>query len=406
MLKKISAPLCLILVLFMATTLAASAVAPEQTIAPRPPMRGLWVASVLNIDYPSKPTTDPEVLKAEALTILDTAQAAGLNAIFLQVRPTADAFYPSQYFPWSRYLTGSQGVAPQQGFDPLQFWVEESHRRGMELHAWLNPYRITRKTKDEPAHDTASLLPWHPANQYPHLVVHHTDGNLYFDPGIPQARQLIIDSALELVELYDLDGIHFDDYFYPGTTFDDAATFAQYGAGAASLEDWRRENVNTLIRDLHQAIQAIDPEVRFGISPFGIWANKSSHPLGSETRGNQTYFSHYADPLAWIREGTIDYIAPQIYWHIGFDIADYQTLLAWWYDAVKGSDVDLYIGQAAYRVGNTDKNSPWYGVGEMDRQLQMNTWYPQLKGSIFYNYSALKRNPDLVTLLRRHHVSE
>ncbi|SMP60540.1 glycoside hydrolase family 10 protein [Anoxynatronum buryatiense] len=402
MLKR-TGPLCFLVILFVLTTvLTAGAVAPEKTVTERPPMRGLWVASVLNIDYPSKPTTDPAVLKAEAITILETAEAAGLNAIFLQVRPTADAFYQSRYFPWSRYLTGSQGLAPQDGFDPLQFWVEESHRRGMELHAWLNPYRITRKTKDEPAHDIAALVPWHPARLYPHLVVHHTDGNLYFDPGMPQARQLIIDSALELVEMYDIDGIHFDDYFYPGTTFDDAGTYASYGAGYASVEDWRRENVNTLIRDLHQAIQTTDPEVRFGISPFGIWANKSSHPLGSETRGNQTYFSHYADPLAWIQEGTIDYIAPQIYWHIGFDIADYHTLLAWWNQAMAGSAVDLYIGQAAYRVGNSDPASPWHGIGEMDRQLQMNTWYPLVKGSIFYNYSALKRNPDLVTLLKHH----
>ena len=366
------------------------------------PMKGIWVASVLNIDYPKTATTNPDMLKAEAVKILDTAQAAGINAVFLQVRPTADAFYPSLYYPWSRYLTGTQGLAPQQEFDPLEFWVEQAHHRGMELHAWLNPYRITRKTIDEPAHDFASLAPSSPARLHPEWVVNHTDGNLYFDPGLPEVRQFLIDSSMELIENYAVDGIHFDDYFYPGKDFNDHSTFSQYGQGYLSIEDWRRENVNTLIRDLYRSISNGPRPVRFGISPFGIWANDNAHPMGSATRGNQTYYAHYADPLAWIQEGTIDYIAPQIYWHIGFDIADYSILLDWWHRATLNSSVDLYIGQATYRTLNTDPRSPWHGVSEIKRQLQLNDSYSGVKGSIFYNYSSLARSPELQSLLRDH----
>lgn len=389
-----------VMMLFSMVTIEANA---EQVVRDNAthPMKGIWVASVLNIDYPSAPTTDPEVLKAEALHILNTAEAAGLNAVFLQVRPTSDAFYPSRYFPWSRYLTGRQGLAPGEGFDPLEFWVTEAHGRGIELHAWLNPYRITRKRAEEPAHDVASLDPSHPGVQNPEWVVHHTDGNLYYDPGLPEVRQLLIDSSMELIELYDIDGIHFDDYFYPGNDFDDSHSFSRYGQAFDSIEDWRRENVNTLIRDLYQAIKAHPRDVSFGISPFGIWANESNHPKGSATRGNQTYYAHYADPLAWIQEGTIDYIAPQLYWYIGFEIADYSVLLEWWSQAVAGSGVDLYIGQAAYRTGNTDTASPWHGVSEIERQLELNQRYQEVKGSIFYNFSALNRSRELQQLLQR-----
>lgn len=370
-----------------------------EIIQPPEPMKGIWVATVLNIDYPKERTTDPVLLKAEAISVLETAKNAGLNAVFLQVRPTADAFYPSAYFPWSKYLTGTQGAPPEDAFDPLEFWVEEAHLRDIELHAWLNPYRITKKTVHEASHDFTSLTPTHPARLNPQWVVAHTDGNLYFDPGIPQVRQLLIDSAMELVENYDIDGIHFDDYFYPGKDFDDADTFTAYGQEYYSIENWRRENVNTLIRDLHKTIQEGPRQVRFGISPFGIWANDTSHFLGSATRGNQTYFSHYADPLTWIREGSIDYIAPQLYWHIGFDIADYHVLLDWWHRATLFSSVDLYIGHAAYRTGSTDASHPWYGVDEINRQLILNKGYSGVAGSIFYNYSALAGNPALQGLL-------
>lgn len=386
--------------LLITTLLSTLMVRADSPGASTSEMRGMWVASVLNIDYPSKPTADPEALKTEALAALNKAQALGLNAVFLQVRPAADALYQSQYFPWSKYLTGTQGLAPKNGFDPLAFWVAEAHQRGIELHAWINPYRITKKTAAEPAQTLSQLAAAHPARLHPEWTVKHTDGNYYFNPGIPEVRQLVIDSSLELITRYGVDGIHFDDYFYPGKDFDDTKTFAQYGKGFTSRDDWRRDNVNTLIRDLSVAINTASPTARFGISPFGIWANAATNPLGSDTRGLQSYSDHYADSLAWIQAGTIDYIAPQLYWNIGYTVADYSKLVAWWTKAVSGTGVDLYIGQGAYRSGNSDAASPWYGTAEMDRQLRLNAGYPQIKGSIFYNYKALTGSAALGSLIQ------
>lgn len=357
--------------------------------------RGLWVASVLNIDYPKEPATDAEVLKEEALAILEHAEGLGLNAIFLQVRPTADALYESKYFPVSKYLTGAQGTKPADAFDPLEFWVSEAHKRGMELHAWINPYRITRRTKEEPSHDFASLSSDHPARKNSSWVVMHSDGNLYFDPGIPEVRSLVIDGAMEIIDGYDVDGIHFDDYFYPGKDFDDKSSFEKYGKGFEDIEEWRRENVNILIRELSMAIKERDGEVSFGISPVGIWANHQANPLGSDTRGMQSYYDQYADTRKWVKEGWIDYIAPQIYWNIGFPVADYSKLVDWWQEVVADTGVDLYIGHAAYRTGNTDPKSPWYGTEEIVRQLKLNELSPNVKGSIFFNYTAFSNNQAL-----------
>jgi len=362
--------------------------------------RGLWVSTVVNIDYPSKPTTDSEKLKAEAIRILDFAKDTGFNAVFLQVRPTADAFYKSDIFPWSRYLTGKQGVAPANGFDPLEFWVEEAHKRGLELHAWVNPYRVTKKEAGKPAHDFASLASNNPAVMHPEWVVKHSDGNLYFDPGIPEVRQLIIAGVLEIVKNYDVDGIHFDDYFYPSTSFNDQATYNKYRAPGQNIDDWRRENVNTLVRDCYSAIKSVKSSVRFGISPFGIWANRSRNPKGSDTNGLQSYYSHYADSLKWVKDGIIDYIAPQLYWNIGYSAADYKKLLSWWNDAVKGTGVDLYIGQAAYKAGDSDPKSPWYGTGEIVRQLELNETMENVKGCIMFTYNSLANYPQLAAAVK------
>jgi uncharacterized lipoprotein YddW (UPF0748 family) len=368
--------------------------------APEAELRGLWVATVVNIDYPSKATTDPEVLKSEAVKILDRAEDMRLNAVFLQVRPTADALYKSKLFPWSKYLTGSQGLAPDNGFDPLEFWIAEAHKRGIEIHAWINPYRITKKTAKEAKHDLASLSPSNPARLRGDLVVKYTDGNLYFNPGIPEVRQLVIDGVLEIVDNYDIDGIHFDDYFYPGKDFDDKAAFAKYGAGYSNVNDWRRANVNTLISDLSKALKQHPKKVRFGISPFGIWANKSANPLGSDTNGMQSYYDQYADTRKWVKDGLLDYIAPQLYWNIGFKAADYSKLLSWWSDTVSGTGVDLYIGQAAYRCGGTDPAGPWYGVSELQKQLRLNEEYSQVGGSIFFSSKSFSDYPALITAVR------
>ena len=400
--KKILVFISLILILAFTLQLPpeVSVSASTETITPKSEFRGLWVATVLNIDYPSKATLDADILKSEAINILEHAKSIGINAVFLQVRPTADALYKSKYFPVSKYLTGVQGQTPSNDFDALAFWIAEAHNRGIELHAWINPYRITKKTANEAKHDFASLVANHPAVLNPNWVVKHNDGNLYFDPAIPEVRQLVIDGAIEIIDNYDIDGIHFDDYFYPGKDFDDKASFALYGTGFSDLNDWRRENVNLLIRDLSKAIKEKSSIVRFGISPVGIWANNNTNSLGSDTRGLQSFYDQFADTRRWVKEGWLDYIAPQIYWNIGFEIADYSKLLTWWSNVVKDTSVDLYIGQAAYRVGNTDPANPWYGIAEIDRQLRLNDTNSAVKGSIFYNYTAFAKSHALTTAVK------
>ena len=372
---------------------------PAESIQIHDDFKAVWVATVLNLDYPAKGTTDSATLKKEALEIIDNAAKYGFNAIVLQVRPSADALYKSALYPWSKYLTGKQGSAPTENFDPLAFWIEEAHKRGIAIHAWLNPYRITRKSGNEPAHDYTQLTSTHPAIKNPSWVVAHTDGNLYFNPGVPEVIDHLIDSVVEIVENYDVDGIHFDDYFYPSTTFNDSNTYALYGNGFSSIADWRRNNVNQLVLGVHDAIKSVDETVQFGISPFGIWANSKNHVSGSATNGLESYFSQYADTKKWVTEGWVDYIAPQIYWHIGYSIADYEILTKWWHNLVKDTDVNLYIGHAAYRTGNQDPTSPWYGVDEIKKQLILNKSYDSIKGSIFFRYTFFKDNPALAAIV-------
>ena len=388
---------CLVLLLVLALPALPAAAGPTPA---DPELRGVWVATVLNIDYPSKTATDSEILKNEALKILDSARDMGFNAVFLQVRPASDAIYKSRIFPWSKYLTGKQGQAPDNGFDPLEFWVEEAHKRGIELHAWINPYRITKKTSGEPKHDFTALDPSNPARLRTDWVVKHSDGNLYYNPGIPEVRRLVIDGVLEIVDNYDVDGIHFDDYFYPGKDFDDKAAFEKYGKGYTGVDEWRRANVNMLIGDLSKALKENPNKVRFGISPFGIWANKNANALGSDTGGMQSYYDQYADTRKWVKEGLLDYIAPQIYWNIGYKAADYSKLISWWSKTVSGTDVDLYIGQAAYRCGSPDPASPWYGVSELEKQLQLNARTPEVNGSIFFSSKSLSDNPALGAVIK------
>ena len=341
----------------------------------------------------AKPTINPEVLKAEAVKILDNAKKIGLNTIIIQVRPAADAIYPSKYFPWSRFLTGGEGLQPEQGFDPLAFWVEQAHLRDMALHAWITPFRVTKKASSEPDHHFSSLAPSNPAKIHQDWVIRHSDGNLYFNPGIPEVRKLILDSTLEIIHEYDIDGIHFDGFFYPGKSFQDQSTYMQHRKGNESIENWRRNNVNSLISEVSAAIKASGKNIRFGISPFGIWANRSSNALGSATAGQESYHHQYADSLQWIQNETIDYIAPQVFWNIGYTIADYKKLSEWWINAVSGTNVDLYIGHAAYKAGNKDLKSPWYGTAEIERQLIYNRCTPEIKGSILSSSSSLLEMP-------------
>lgn len=399
--KHIRKSLILIIIFILLFNLSAFAATTTTSTQKSSDFRGLWVATVVNIDYPTKATTNSEILKSEALQILDYAKNTGFNAVFLQVRPSGDALYKSKYYPWSKYLTGKQGVAPSGGFDPLDFWIAEAHKRGLELHAWINPYRVTKRSSGEPIHDFSSLHSTNPAVKNPGWTVKHSDGNIYLNPGIPEARQLIINGVLEIIENYSVDGIHFDDYFYPDKNFNDNETYKKYNTSGKSLDDWRRDNVNTLVRDVNTAIKSTGKSnIRFGISPFGIWANKDSHPLGSDTKGLQSYFSHYADSLYWINNEIIDYILPQIYWNIGYSIADYKKLSTWWENAVSGTNVDLYIGHAAYKAENPDPKSPWYGAAEIERQLLLNDTSTIIKGSVFFNYNVMAKSAALTNTVK------
>lgn len=372
--------------LLLALSLTFTLSAPALAAAPSPgeEMRGVWVSSVYNLDYPTKPTTDAATLQKQADSVLDNAQRLGLNTVFLQVRPSADALYPSDIFPWSKYLTGTVGTAPSGGFDPLRYWIDGAHARGLELHAWLNPYRVT-KGKDA---EYKALPASAPAKKNPSYVVKYSDGNYYFDPGQPEVRQLVKDGVTEILTKYpDVDGIHLDDYFYPGTDFNDNATFAKYGTGFASVDDWRRENVNILVRELDSLIQA-KGDYAFGISPSGVWANKSDNPRGSDTKGYSSYSRVYADTLAWIDEGTVDYICPQLYWYIGQSAADYSVLVKWWSEQVKGTDIKLYIGEAAYKVDDAEQGAAWKGPGEIIKHLNLIKTQPEVDGHIFFRYGS------------------
>ena len=356
------------------------------------PFRAVWVSTVYNLDYPSAATTDASKLKAEADSILDNSKSMGMTAVILQVRPSGDALYPSDIYPWSKYLTGSQGTAPSGGFDPLQYWIDGAHKRGMELHAWINPYRVTKGGESE----WNSLASSNPAKLHPEWTVKYSDGNYYLNPGLPEVRQLVIDGAVEIVNHYDVDGIHLDDYFYPGKNFNDSAAFSQYGSGFSNIDDWRRDNVNKLIQGLNDAVHKADSSISFGVSPAGIWANKSSSmPNGSATSGSQSYSAHYADTRKWVKEGWLDYICPQVYWYIGQSNANYEILANWWADVVSGTGVKLYMGMADYKAGESSTSSPWYGIAAIQDQMALNQTIPEIAGEMHFRYKFLLSVPGL-----------
>lgn len=333
-------------------------------------LRGVFVSTVSNLDFPSSPGLSPEEMKEELDSILQNTRKAGLNSIFFQVRPCADALYPSSFFPYSRYLTGKQGQAPGEDFDPLAYLTEKAHAQGIEVHAWINPYRVTQGVQGatkEACLDT--LAENHPARKDPSLVIFH-NGELYFDPALPQVRQLVADGVREILENYPVDGIHLDDYFYPGTDFGDSASYAQYGQGA-SLDDFRRSNVTELISLLHDTIEETNPQAQLGVSPFGIWANASQLEGGSDTAGTQSYFAHYADTRLWVQEGLLDYISPQLYWYRGQEGSDFTTLLQWWENTVSGTDCRLAPALAAYKAMGGDSAAPWQGYDEILGQIDL-----------------------------------
>ena len=358
----------------------AAAILPAQDL-PKREFRGAWIQAV-NGQFKGMPA---EKMKQTLTSQLDVLQKAGINAIIFQVRVEGDALYASKYEPWSRYLTGVQGQAPAPQWDPLAFMVDECHKRGMELHAWINPYRA--KTKG-----TTALAGNHPAKLYPNRFIEY-DGQLYFDPGYPENRAYICKIVKDIVERYDVDAIHMDDYFYPypakGKEIRDDVSFAQYGTGYANRADWRRNNVNQLIQDLHRTIRETKPWVKFGISPFGIYRNQKSDPKGSKTNGLQNYDDLYADIILWVDNGWVDYICPQIYWEIGHPAADYQELVGWW--AQHAGNRPLFIGQDVMRtVQKPDLQNP--NIHQQARKMQLQRAQPTIEGSCQWYAAAVVDN--------------
>lgn len=376
---RVKSLLCVFFLLLMAGGVFAQV--QTGSAYPKREFRAAWIQSV-NGQFRGMPT---EKLKQNLIGQLNSLQKAGINAIIFQVRPEADALYASRLEPWSRFLTGVQGKAPEPYWDPMQFMIDECHKRGMEFHAWINPYRTKTTLKSE-------LAPNHVYNIHPEWFVTYGD-QLYFDPALPESRRHICMVVSDIVSRYDVDAIHMDDYFYPypikGKDFPDDASFARFGGGFSNKGDWRRSNVNVLIKKLHETIREIKPWVKFGVSPFGIYRNESSAPLGSKTKGLQNYDDLYADVLLWAREGWIDYNIPQIYWHIGHPVADYETLVKWW--ARNTENRPLFIGQSVMNtVQNADPKNP--SINQLPRKMALQRAYQTIGGSCQWPASAVVEN--------------
>lgn len=371
--------LILLLALFLATGVGAQI--QQQSPYPKREFRGAWIQAV-NGQFRGIPT---EKLKQTLIDQLNSLQGAGINAIIFQVRPEADALYASQLEPWSRFLTGVQGQAPSPYWDPMQFMIDECHKRGMEFHAWINPYRVKTSLKSE-------LAANHLYNIHPEWFVTYNN-QLYFDPALPESRRHICMVVADIVSRYDVDAIHMDDYFYPypakGVDFPDDASFARYGGGFTNRADWRRSNVNILIQKIHETIRGLKPWVKFGISPFGIYRNEKNDPLGSKTNGLQNYDDLYADVLLWARNGWVDYNIPQIYWQIGHPAADYETLVKWW--AKNTENRPLFIGQSVMNtVQNADPKNPT--INQLPRKMALERAYQTIGGSCQWPASAVVEN--------------
>ncbi|CEP80755.1 family 10 glycosylhydrolase [Paraclostridium sordellii] len=349
--------------------------------------RGVWVATVYDIDWP-KTKDNPEAQKQEFIELLDKVQSLNLNAVFVQVRPTSDAFYDSKINPWSAFLTGTQGKYP--GYDPMKFMIEETHKRNMQFHAWLNPYRITTKGTD-----LSVLADNNPAKLHPEWVLSHNDA-LFYNPQNQEVINYVATTVFEIVSNYDVDGIHFDEYFYP-YGYPPPECDCECGCGCLCTcncicgceyvcEDTaenRREAINNLIKTVYRVIKATKPNVEFGVSPFGVWKNKSSDVTGSNTNALEGYYDLYTDSLSWIQEGIIDYIAPQVYWETTNVDNPYETLVKWWASIVDGTKVKLYIGQ------NINKKET---AREVDKEIEINRQYKEVKGNILFSYRDIAEN--------------
>lgn len=340
--------------------------------------RGAWIQCVNGQFQGMSTQAMQNTLKSQ----LDVLQKDGVNAIIFQVRPECDALYSSSYEPWSRFLTGVQGKAPTPYWDPLEWMINQCHRRGMELHAWINPYRAKTKGTTELASNHIAIK--HPANVFSY------DGQFILNPGLPENRKYICDVVDDIVSRYDVDGLHIDDYFYPypqaGVQIPDSKEFAQYSNGIKNIADWRRDNVNVFVKELGERIHKRKPWVKFGVSPFGIYRNKRTNAIGSDTRGLQNYDDLYADVLLWVNNGWIDYCVPQLYWEIGNKAADYKTLIEWWNKYC--GNRPLYIGESVERtVKNADLANP--STNQMQAKYNLHSQMKNVDGTVLWYARAV-----------------
>jgi uncharacterized lipoprotein YddW (UPF0748 family) len=346
--------------------------------------RGAWIALVRNEDWPSQPGISTAEQKQELRLILDELQANNINSVIFQIRPECDAIYQSNYEPWSYWLTGVQGQAPSPFYDPLQFAIDEAHKRGMELHAWFNPYRAESNAGDYPTD------PIHVTNTQPDWVLDVT-GFKFLNPGLPEVRDYIVDIILDVTTNYNVDGVHLDDYFYPypshQITTQDTATFSLYPRGFTDIGDWRRDNVHLLVEAISDTLASEMPHLKFGISPFGIW--KNGVPAG--ITGMDAYNVIYCDPVTWIENQWLDYMTPQLYWPFGGQ-QDYGTLLPWWSNQINGRH--LYSGMGLYKA---------YAPTEYGAQIDLNRTDPNTNGSVFFKASNFLTNTAFTNYLQTNH---
>ena len=359
-------------------------------LIPKREFRGVWIATVANIDWPSRAGLPTAQMKKELTTLLDSIVSIRCNTVIFQVRPTADAFYKSSYEPWSKWLTGVQGKPPPDQFDPLAFITEECRKRCLELHAWVNPFRVSLNYKTSPPNSS------HIASRHPDWVIRYGKG-LYFDPGIPEVREYITRVIKDIVRNYDIDAIHIDDYFYPykiqGQKFSDTHSFQKYPRQfrPGEKEAWRRDNVNKTIQGIREAMREVKPSVLLGISPFGVWRNDFEDERGSQTDAYITSYGHlYADVYHWVRKGWVDYVIPQVYWQRGHDRTDYTTIVSWWANLPFSGNV--YVGQGLYRVQSHAKDPIWRNPQEMLLQIAYNRRHRNIQGNAFYSATTILKN--------------
>jgi len=372
---------------------AGYAVSQVEPPSVRREIRAAWVASVANIDWPSTNNLTTAQQKGELVTILNRAADLRLNTIILQVRPACDALYPSSIEPWSEYLTGAMGKAPTPFYDPLAFAIEEAHKRGLELHAWFNPYRARQASAKSP------IAPTHISRTHPEFVRQYGK-SLWLDPGERGVQAYSLGVIMDVVKRYDIDGVHFDDYFYPykekssagkDLEFPDDASWQRFGlASRMSRDDWRRENVNTFVHRVYDSIKAAKPWVKFGISPFGIW--RPGTP--TQIQGQDAYATLYADSRQWLMKGWVDYFVPQLYWGIGQPAQSFPVLLNWW------AEQNIKHRQLAPGMDATKVGRQW-GASEILHQVQRTRSTPGVSGHVYWSIKALMRNGDWAAEMSR-----